>query len=123
MKRWPGFQVGAPRAITLGGASGKQVAVTSTKTSAKCPSPVIWQTPQGTGFNGYPEVGAKPKGYTAQFLLFDVAGKVLAIRTTDFPQQTQTEVDQGVKPDPQRHLADQQTLRAILDSLQFGRGS
>ena len=52
------------------------------KTAAKCLTPVIWQTPQGTGFNGYPEVGAEPKGYTAPFLLLDVAGEVLSIRTT-----------------------------------------
>jgi hypothetical protein len=123
MTSWPGFQVSKPRSITVGGASGKQVAVTSTKTNAKCPAPIIWQTPQGTGFNGYPEVGAKPKGYTAQFLLLDVAGKVLAIRTTDFPETTPTELGQGVAPDPGRHLADQQTLHAILDSLRLSQGS
>ena len=123
MTHWPGFEVGTPRAITLGGASGKQVAVTSTKTSTECPNPVIWQTPEGTGFNGYPEVGVKPKGYTAQFMVLDVAGQVLAIRTTDFPQTTQTEMDQGVKPDPKRHLADQQTLHTILESLRLSSGS
>jgi len=123
MTQWPGFEVGTPRAITLGGASGKQVAVTSTKTSAECPNAVIWLTPQWTAFNGYPEVGAKPKGYAAQFMLLDVAGEVLAIRTTDFPETTATEIDQGVKPDPKRHLADQETLHAILDSLQFGQSS
>ena len=123
MKGWPGFEVGAPRSITLGGASGKQVAVTSTKTSTECPNPVIWQTPEGTGFNGYPEVGAKPKGYTAQFMVLDVAGEVLAIRTTDFPQTTQTEMDQGIAPDPKRHVADQKTLHAILDLLQLVQGS
>lgn len=123
MASWPGFDVGKARPVTLGGASGKQVAVTSTKTSAACPDPVLWRTPEGTGFNGYPEVGARPKGYIAQFLLLDVAGKVLAIRTTDFPQQTQTEVDQGVQPDPKRHAADQKTLHGILDSLRLSPGS
>jgi len=123
MTHWPGFDVSTPRAIALGGASGKQVAVTSTKTSKQCPTAVLWQTPQGTGFNGYPEVGAKPKEYTAQFVLLDVAGEVLAIRTTDFPQTTATEMEQGVKPDPKRHVADQQTLHTILESLRFSSGS
>jgi len=123
MTTWPGFQVGQPRSITLGGASGKQVSVAASKTEAECPTPVIWQTPQGTGFNGYPEVGAKPKGYTATFLLLDVAGEVLAIRTTDFPQTTSTELGQGVKRDPTRHLADQRTLHTILDSLRLSSGS
>jgi hypothetical protein len=123
MKTWPDFQVGAPRSITLGGAAGKQVAVTSSKTAAECPNPVIWRTPQGTDFNGYPEVGAKPKTDAGTFLLLDVVGEVLAIRTTDFPQTTSTELGQGVKPDPTRHLADQQTLHTILDSLRFSQGS
>jgi hypothetical protein len=92
-------------------------------TSATCPSPVIWQTPQGTGFNGYPEVGDEPKGYTAQFLFLDIGGAVLAIRTTDFSQTTSTELGQGVKPDATRHVADQTTLHTILNSLRFSSGS
>ena len=48
---------------------------------------------------------------------------VLAIRTTDFPDPTPTEISQGVKPDPVRHAADQKTLHAILESLQLGKGS
>jgi len=123
MRSWPGFQVGAAKAVTLGGVAGKQVAVMSTKTSAACPDPVIWQTPQGTGFNGYPEVGDKPKGYTAQFLILNVDGALLVLRTTDFPQTTATELGQGVAPDARRHSADQQTLHAILDSLRFDQGS
>jgi hypothetical protein len=120
MKSWPGFQVGTPQSVTVGGVPGKQVAATSTETTATCPAPVIWQTPQGTGFNGYPMVGVHPKGYTATFQLVDVDGKVLAIRMTDFPQTTQTELGQGVASDPSRHAADQRTLHAILDSLRFG---
>jgi hypothetical protein len=123
MRKWPGFQVGPARPVTLGGATGKQVAVTSTKTLATCPDPAIWQTPQGTDFNGYPEVGDRAKAYTAQFTLLDVAGSVLAIRTTDFPQTTATEIGQGIAADPKRHVTDQATLHAVLDSLQFGQGS
>jgi len=123
MRSWPGFQVGAPQSITLGGASGEQVSVTSTETSASCPDPVIWQTPQGTGFNGYPMVGDKPKGYAGQFAILDVDGGLLVLRTTDFPQTTATELGQGVAPDARRHAADQKTLHAILGSLRFDRGS
>jgi hypothetical protein len=120
MTSWPGFQVGSPRSITVGGASGKEVAVTSTKTTAVCPGAVVWQTPQGTAFDGYPMVAERPKGYTAQFVLLDVAGAVLVIRTTDFPGPSPAEVGNGVAPDPGRHVADQQALHAILGSLRFG---
>jgi hypothetical protein len=123
MTKWPGFQVSPPRPTTLGGVQGKQVAVTSSKTNTVCPDGAIWSTPQGTAFNSYPEVADRPNAYTAQFQIFDVGGDVLAIRTTDFPDPTPTEIGQGVKPDPSRHVADQKTLHAILDSLQFGSGS
>jgi hypothetical protein len=109
MQSWPGFEVGAPRSVTVGGVPGKQVAVTFTETTATYPDPVVWQTPQGTGFNGYPMVGAHPKGFTATFQLVDVGGKLLAIRTTDFPQMTATELNQGLASNPKRHSADQQT--------------
>jgi hypothetical protein len=88
-----------------------------------CPTAVVWFTPQGTEFDGYPMVSENPKGYTAQLLIFDVGGEVLAIRTTDFPGPSPAEVSQGVAPDAGRHLADQKTLHAILDSLRFGQGS
>jgi hypothetical protein len=123
MTKWPGFQVSQPRPTTLGGVQGKQVAVTSSKTNTVCPDGAIWSTPQGTAFNSYPEVADRPDAYTAQFQIFDVGGDLLAIRTTDFPDPTPTEVGQGVKPDSGRHVADQKTLHAILDSLRFGPGS
>jgi hypothetical protein len=120
MTSWPGFEVGQPHSVNVGGASGKQVAVRSSKTTTDCPDGVIWWTPQGTAFNSYPEVADRPDTYTAQFQIFDVGGDLLAIRTTDFPDPTPTEVGQGVKPDSGRHVADQKTLHAILDSLRFG---
>jgi hypothetical protein len=123
MASWPGFEVSAPRPVTLNGATGKQVAVSSTKTVAKCPNAVIWDTPQGSAVDGYPMVAERSKAYTAQFLILDVGGEVLAIRTTDFPQASPFEVSQGIAPDPGRHRAEQQTLHAILDSIRFGGGS
>jgi hypothetical protein len=123
MRSWPGFQVSAPRTVGVGGAPGTQLSVTSTRTNATCPDPVIWKTPQGTSFNGYPMVGVHPNGYAGTFDLLDVGGKVLAIRMTDFPQTTQTELGQGVAADPVRHRVDQQALHAILDSLRFAQGS
>jgi hypothetical protein len=123
MASWPGFEVSSPRAITLGGATGKQVAVSSTKTATSCPNAVVWETPQGSVLDGYPMVAERPKAYTAQFLILDVDGELLAIRTTDFPQPSPFEVSQGIAPDPGRHRAEQQTLHAILDSIRFGKGA
>jgi hypothetical protein len=121
MTSWPDFEVSAPRPITLGGASGKQIAITYVKTSADCPVAVIWKTPQGTAIDGYPMVAERPKGYTAQFRILDVGGEILAVRTSDFPQTSPFEVSQGLPPDPGRHRADQQTLHEILDSIRFGQ--
>jgi len=122
MTSWPAFEVSPPRAISLGGAPGKQIAVTYTRTTAECPSAVIWRTPQGTSIDGYPMVAEQPKRYTGQFLILDVQGEVLVIRTSDFPQTSPFEISQGIAPDPGRHRADQQALHDILDSIRFGEG-
>jgi hypothetical protein len=122
MQAWPGFEVSTPQPITMGGVSGQEVAVTSTRTTVECPDAVLWRTPQDTPFDAYPMVSDAPGEYTARFLLLDVAGTVLAIRTTDFPQTSPAELSQGVAPDPARHAADQQALHAILDSLRISVG-
>jgi hypothetical protein len=122
MTSWPAFEVSPPRAISLGGAPGKQIAVTYTRTTAECPSAVIWRTPQGTPIDGYPMVAEQPKRYTGQFLILDVHGETLVIRTSDFPQTSPFEISQGIAPDPGRHRADQQALHDILDSIRFGEG-
>ena len=123
MASWPNFDVSAPRSIALGRATGKEVAVSSRMTTTDCPNGVIWHTPQETAIDAYPMVAERASAYTAQFLVLDVGGEVLAIRTTDFPQTSPFEVSQGIAPDPGRHRAEQATLHAILDSIRFGGGS
>ncbi len=54
-----------------------------------------------------------------QFRFVDVGGKVVAIRTTDFPEAAPNEVRQGVTNDPNRHAGDQAALRAIVDSIKL----
>jgi hypothetical protein len=123
MTSWPGFEVSAPAAITVGGKPGTLVAVSSRKTVTDCPNGVIWDTPQGTAFDAYPMVAERALGYTAQFRILDVGGEIVAIRTSDFPQPSPFEVSQGIAPDPGRHRAEQQTLRDIVASIRFGQGS
>jgi hypothetical protein len=123
MTRWPGFHVGRSEAVAIGGFPGKQVQVTATPTVTSCPNATIWTTPQGTPVDGYPMVAERPDAYPTQFIVVDVHGELLVLRTTDFPGRSPVEVSQGRQPDPVRHVADQQTLHAILDSIQFGGGS
>ena len=123
MARWPGFHVGRSEAVMIGGFQGKQVQVTATPTVASCPDATIWTTPQGTPVDGYPMVAERPDAYPAQFIVVDVHGELLVLRTTDFPGRSPLEVSEGRQPDPVRHAADQHTLHAILDSIRFGGGS
>lgn len=90
--------------VTVGGLPGKRIELSST-CEAK-----LFDSPYGFVFNIHPV--ANP-----QFTFLDVGGSVLVIWTTDFPQTTQNEVDNGVAPDPEAHVADQVQLHAILDSL------
>jgi len=118
MERWPGFQVGSPQPISVGGYGGLLVEVTSTKTSLTCPTAEVMETSAGTAIDGYPmsgQVTSRP----GQFRILEIAGKLMIVRTTDFPQESPFEVSQGVAPDPTRHVADQLALQAILDSLRF----
>ena len=118
MERWPGFQVGSQQPISIGGYGGLLVEVTSTKTSLTCPTAEVLETSAGTAIDGYPMAG-QVTNRPAQFRILEIAGKLLVIRTTDFPQESPFEVSQGVAPDPTRHVADQVALHAILDSLRF----
>ena len=43
----------------------------------------------------------------------------VVIRTTDFPETSPYEVEQGVAPDPTRHVDDQVELHQILDSIRI----
>ena len=118
MQRWPGFSVGTPQPISMGGYDGFLVEITSTKDSTACPTAALWETPSGTAIDGYPMV-AQSATRPAQFRILEIGGQLLIIRTTDFPGQSPFEETQSIAPDATRHAADQPALRAILDSLRF----
>jgi hypothetical protein len=119
MASWPGFEAGEPRPIRIGGAQGLVIALTSTATAATCPLAVLWKTPQGTALDGYPLTAPKAGRYTGQYYVLDVGEELLVIRTTDFPQPSPFEVQQGLPPEPERHRSDQKTLHAILESIRI----
>jgi hypothetical protein len=117
MAKWPGFKVlGAPESITIDGFSGKLIGLAFTKKATSCPTSSIWLTPSGTEIDSYPMVGDPSR--PAQFRILDVNGQLLGIRTTDYPEVSPVEADQGVKPDPTRHAADQLALRKIVASIE-----
>jgi hypothetical protein len=118
MQGWPGFRVGAPQPISIGGNDGFLVEMTSTKNASVCPSAVTWETSSGTAVDGYPMV-TQSATRPAQFRILDTGDRVLVIRTTDFPQQSPFEETQSIPPDPTRHADDQLALRAIVASLRF----
>ena len=119
MSGWPGFKATAPTAITVAGKPGQLIELTSTRTSATCAAPVLWTTPQGGSFDGYPIVNAQKIVSKVQFRIVDVGGRLLVIRTTDFPGTSPNEAAQGVGPNPTRHVADQVVLHQILDSIRI----
>lgn len=50
-------------------------------------------------------------------MFLDVEGSVLIIWMDDFPGTTEFEVDGGASPDPQAHVADQDQLHDIFESI------
>ena len=103
MRGWPGFKATAPTPIVVDGYSGQLVELTSTRTSTECPEPVLWTTQLGWLLDAYPLVTADTTPHKVQFRIVDVDGTLLVIRTTDFPETSPNEADQGVAPDPTRH--------------------
>lgn len=118
MQHWPGFQVSTPQPITIGGYHGLLVEVTSSKTDISCPTAEAWEAASGIAIDAYP-MAAQPTLRPGQFRILEIAGRLLIIRTTDFPQESPFEDSQGIAANPTRHAADQPALRAILDSLRF----
>jgi hypothetical protein len=121
MSKWPGFKATTPQPTSIGGVAGQMVQLTSTKTVATCPAAGLWQTPQFNTLDGYALVDQRPEQHAVQFRVLDLEGKLLVIRTTDFPEVSPFEVQQGVKADPKRHVSDQAALHAMLDSIQIGQ--
>jgi hypothetical protein len=118
MQRWPGFQVSTPQPISMGGYNGLLVEVTSSKRIGECPTAMLWETAAGGAIDGYPMAGQLTHR-PAQFRILEIAGYLLIIRTTDFPEESPFEDSLGVAANPTRHAADQPALQAILDSLRF----
>ncbi|HEY8438356.1 MAG TPA: hypothetical protein VIK65_07055 [Candidatus Limnocylindrales bacterium] len=119
MSSWPGIKSTAPTAITVDGHPARLVELTSTKAFSSCPNAALMTTAYGTKLDAYPMIAA-PSGRKAQYRIVDLGGgKVLIIRTTDYPQTSPFEESQGLKPDPKRHTADEVELRAIVDSIRI----
>jgi hypothetical protein len=114
---WPGFTTTTrPESISIDGFSGKLIELTSAKDPSRCAGS-IWTTPSGTPIDAYPMVATPSR--PAQFRILDVNGKLLGIRTTDYPDVSPFESEQGVRPDPKRHVDDQEQLRAMVSSIQI----
>ena len=122
MATWPGFKATTPVPISIDGAEGLLVELTSTKTFKQCPDgeAFVWKTELGTLIDTYPMVDADGLLRPAQFRIVDVDGHLIVVRTTDFPGPSTYEVSQGLDPDAPIHAADQVELDAIVDSIRFG---
>jgi hypothetical protein len=119
IRRWPQFESTAPAPIEIDGYEGKLIELTADISARDCPEPVLWTTPVGHALDAYPTITSDRIVHAAQFRFIDVDGTLLAIRTTDFPQTSPSEADQGVPSDPTRHAADQVELQRILDSVRI----
>jgi hypothetical protein len=118
MQLWPGFTVSPPQSISIDGHAGLLVEISSSKDLVSCSVSALWVTPTGTTVDAYPLVAqAAPR--TVQYRILELAGKLLIIRSTDYAQTSPFEEEQGIAPNPTRHVEDQPGLRAILDSLRF----
>lgn len=121
MAKWPGFKATTPEPISIDGAEGLLVELTSTRTSAQCPEEAsLWMTEAGTAVDTYPMVDSARLRRPAQFRIVDVDGHLIVVRTTDFPGASTYEVSQGLDPDSPIHMADQVELQGILDSIRLG---
>jgi hypothetical protein len=116
---WPGFEATAPTPIVVDGFSGQLIELTTSRTSKDCPLQRLWTTPEGWWVDGYPIVNATATPHADQLRIVDVDGTLVVIRTTDFPETSPYEEEQGVAPDPTRHAADQVELHEIVDSIRI----
>jgi hypothetical protein len=116
---WIGFRASKATVASVDGHPGKQIELSSSRGAIECPAPVLWMTPlQGT-IDGYSVVGIPAGSHPAQFRFVDIDGTLLALRMQDYGEPSPFEFEQGVKPDPTRHAADQLELRQIIDSIRI----
>jgi hypothetical protein len=85
MATWPGFKATNPVPISIDGAEGLLVEVTSTKTFKQCPDgeAFVWKTELGTLIDTYPMVDADGLLRPAQFRIVDVDGHLVVVRLSD----------------------------------------
>ena len=121
MATWPGFEATTTEPTSIDGVDGLLVELTSTRTLEQCPEgSFLWKTAEAQIVDTYPMVSSDDLRRPGQFRIVEIDGKLIVIRTTDFPETSPYELSRGVAPDPNRHAADQVELHAILDSIQLG---
>jgi hypothetical protein len=109
---WPGFPATGSDDVTVGGFAGSSVEIT--RDEGVCDEPVLFTTPLGYEFG---PIFSSSEPSANQFIFLDVEGSVLIIWMTDFPGTTNFEVEGGASPDPQAHVADQDQLHDIFESI------
>ena len=120
MRAWPGFESTTPAPISVSGFDGQLVELKAGTAVKGCDAPELWTTPMGAPLDAYPLIaGGVTTTLPAQFRILDVNGTLLVIRTTDFPDTSPNEREQGIAADPTRHAADQVELHQILDSIRI----
>jgi hypothetical protein len=109
---WPGIQASGTEDVTVGGFAGRSLEITPDE--GVCDEPVLFTTPAGYEFG---PIFSSSEPSANLFMLLDVEGSVLIIWLTDFPGTTNFEVEGGASPDPQAHVADQDQLHDIFESI------
>ena len=109
---WPGIQATGSEEVTVGGYAGRSVEIMPDE--GLCDEPTLFTTPGGYEFG---PIWSSSEPSANQFMLLDVEGSVLIIWMDDFPGTTTFEVDGGASPDPQVHVADQDQLHEIFESI------
>ncbi len=118
MSSWPGFEITESSAITVDGFAGRMIKVRSNLDHASCPITKMWtSSDSGYSEDGYGLVGSP--GHLMTYRLLQVGQSVLVIRTTDFPETSPFELEQGVPESADRHAADQLQLQAMVDSIRI----
>ena len=109
---WPGIQASGSEDVNVGGYAGRSVEIAPDE--GLCDEPTLFTTPAGYEFG---PIWSSSEPSANEFMLLDVEGSVLIIWMDDFPGTTTFEVDGGASPDPQAHVADQDQLHDIFESI------
>ena len=122
MATWPGFKATTPVPISIDGAEGLLVELTSTKTFKQCPDgeAFVWKTEAGTLIDTYPMVDADGLLRPAQFRIVDVDGHLIVVRTTDFPGHRRTRCPRALTRTRLSTRPTRSSCSAIVDSIRFG---